>query len=101
VFNLQVTCRISVLYQCLTERSNVRESDKKPILLADWRAGDNTDCAARMHEGVLRALHFNQRYDLGARKYVVQLVGHWPGRIVESGTSIRVGKIDCRTLTHF
>ena len=58
----------------------VRESDEKLILIAGWRAGYNTDRAAWMHEGVLRASHFNQRYDLGARKNVVRLVGlFFPG----------------------
>jgi hypothetical protein len=54
----------------------VRESHEKVILVASWRASDNTDGAAPMHEGALRFSHLNQRYDLGARKNVVRLVGH-------------------------
>ena len=46
-----------------------------PVLgFAGRRSRHDTDGAARMHEGVIRAAHFNQRHNLRAAK---RLFGGW------------------------
>src|SRR5207247_21826 len=52
------------------------ETDEELILIAGWRASDDADSAARMHEGIVRPAHFDQGHDLCPSKNIVGLVRH-------------------------
>jgi hypothetical protein len=47
------------------------------ILIAGGRAGDDTDGATGMHQGIICAANFDQRHDLCSGVNVVRLVRHF------------------------
>src|ERR1041385_5584001 len=54
----------------------VGKADQELILVSRWRARDDSDCSARMDQGVVGPADLNQRNDLCAGENVVWLMGH-------------------------
>src|SRR5437867_4306095 len=54
----------------------VGETDEESILIASWRASDDTNGAARMNKRVVGPTNFDQRHDLCPCEDVVRLMRH-------------------------
>jgi len=55
----------------------IGKTDEEVALIAGGCAGDDADCAARMHEGIVRAADFDEGDNLRAGEDIFGLVGHW------------------------